>query len=283
MRPWGATVTTHTRRCVPRDSVISTDRCASKGASCRRERVGGRDRPGHGAIRVWRCTRPEQRRPASGSIGLSRMRSGLSVQCPPWRLWLAAGASQPASTDATLSRARTQPASRTYRTHHQMMRQRSRSYLYYLHLGVRRSVCQTSPGACMSCRRTAQGAFNRMRISLEKLVARRWCRCFHTLVQLLSVLSQLLPGAGISVDESQHVSVARRGARSLQPLANAPMATEQQASFVLPSNYVENHQYFQGNQSTVFRRGIKAPHYDLTHYMNAAVRKNVNIKSTAHD
>ena len=95
------------------------------------------------------------------------------------------------------------------------------------------------------------------------------------------VYSKLLPGAGIAVDESKHA--LRRGARSLQPIANAPMATEQQASFVLPTNYVENHQYFQGNQSTVFRRGIKAPHYDLTHFMNAAVRKNVNIKSTGHD
>lgn len=104
--------------------------------------------------------------------------------------------------------------------------------------------------------------------------------------------SKLLPGPGValSVDESQHVPVdahrthgQRRGARSLQALVNPPMATEQQASFVLPSNYVENHQHFQGNQSEVFRRGIKAPHYDLTHYMNAAVRKNINIKSTGHD
>jgi hypothetical protein len=99
---------------------------------------------------------------------------------------------------------------------------------------------------------------------------------------MLSMLSKLLPGAGISVDESKYVSAARRGTRDLQPIANPPMATEQQASFVLPSNYVENHQYFQGNQSTVFRRGIKYPFNDLTHYMDAAVRKNVNIKCTGH-
>ena len=83
------------------------------------------------------------------------------------------------------------------------------------------------------------------------------------------------------MDETSHPSVARRGARSLQPIANARIATEQQASFVLPSNYVENHDYFQGTQSTVFRRGINYPMV-LTQYMNDAVRKNVDIKSTAH-
>ena len=110
------------------------------------------------------------------------------------------------------------------------------------------------------------------------------------LMKLVCVCSKILPGVGMSVDEGKHAGVdayrtvgARRGARSLQPLAHPRMATEQQASFVLPTDYVENHQYFQGDQSTVFRRGIKAPHYDLTQYMNAAMRKNVNLKSTAHD
>lgn len=93
-----------------------------------------------------------------------------------------------------------------------------------------------------------------------------------------------VPGGGMRMprmDERSHPSVARRGARSLQPIANTRIATEQQASFVLPSNYVENHQFFQGDQAAVFRRGVNEP-MSLTQYMNAAVRKNVDIKQTGH-
>lgn len=155
---WEALATARSRRCVPRGSVISTDRCVFKGASCRRERVGGRDLLSLGAIRVWTCIQPQQRR--TGSIGPSRRRSGLSGRSLRWRLWWVEDASLPENTDATLSQAHTQLASRTCTTLHRTMRRRSLLYRCCSRRGARRDACQISPGASTSCRRMAHSASN---------------------------------------------------------------------------------------------------------------------------